>query len=155
MVFTVLALAAGMMMPLNAEETTTLTAKVDSTYTLTIPASTDITYGTAYTDLNGVLKVTGNVEPTQSVKVTSKTNPFKNTQNEAASLSFKLMCGDSEFSSAAWDETQLRNGLAGTGKGQEFQLSVAIDEKVWNHAKTGVYEGTITFTAELKESAIK
>lgn len=133
----------------DKEETTPLEVSVPSTYTLTIPAETNIEFNAESTDLKGVLKVTGNVLPTQSVQVTATTKALHNSVQDT-DLPYALKYDGNEFTSAEWNETELRDGLEGDGKGKELSLNVAITQADWNNAKAGTYEGSIVFTATLK-----
>lgn len=151
---TALALIGAMALPASAQDTetkdTTIKARIQSVYTLTIPAETQIDFEAASTDLAGKLKVTGNVLPSQEVSVTAQAKDFHNkVQN--TNLPYKLMEGQAEFQTAVWDEDTLRAGLSGTGYGKEIQLSIAIGEDDWKTAEAGDYEGTITFTALLQD----
>lgn len=139
-----LTLMMGTALTVNAEEKTTpINASVDSTYTLTIPAQTDIVFNAESTDLKGVLKVTGNVLPTESVVVTAeKKDLYNSVQN--TTLPYRLMYGADEFTTAAWEEEELRAG------NKEFQLSVAIEKTDWDKAEAGSYDGSIVFTAEMQ-----
>lgn len=152
-----LALTGAMVLPVTAQENTqdkdtTIKASVRSTYTLSIPAETTIDFKAASTDLNGVLKVTGNVLPSQEVEVTVQAEDFhNNVQNTDLPYTLVNKADSNAFTGATWDEDTLRAGLAGEGKGKEIQLSIVIAEQDWKLAKAGEYEGTITFTAALQD----
>lgn len=129
------------------EKTTQLEAEVASTYVLTIPAKTTIAFNATETDLEGTLKVSGNVLPMQNVTVTATCSPLQNSvQNTGLPYTLKIKSG-AIFSSAQWNEDELRSGL--TGDGKQIALSVAITEDEWNKAEAGKYEGSIVFSAEL------
>lgn len=131
-------------LPVYAEnETTEINTSVDSTYTLTIPKKTDIIFNAESTDLTGTLKVTGNVLPTQSVVVTVETKDLYNSVQNTT-LPYKLMNETEEFTTATWNEEELRS------ENKEFQLSVAIEKSEWNKAVAGSYEGSIVFTADMQ-----
>lgn len=141
-------------MPVCAAENTEsrktiINAKVNSSYTLTIPAATTIVFGRTSTDLNGVLKVSGNVDVGEKVTVTATPKALKNNSHNEE-LPYSLMNGETAFTTAKWSETELRAGLESTKAGKKFQLSVAITKEAWAAAKAGSYEGSITFEAELK-----
>lgn len=145
-----LAVPAGVWAENTQSKETELKTTVRSTYTLSIPAETTITYGITSTNLSGVLKVSGNVDVGETVTVTATSNALKNaTHNET--LPYTLMNGTAAFESDNWTETELRTGLEGAGKGKELQLSIAITEAAWKAAKAGSYEGSITFKATLNE----
>ena len=120
-----------------------LNAYVESTYTLTIPSKTEIVFNSTSTDLNGTLKVTGNVRPMQKVTVKAELNALHNAVQNT-NLPYKLMSGAVEFQAADWSETELR-----AAEPKELQLSVDIAAEDWNQAKGGEYQGNIVFTAEL------
>lgn len=151
---TAFALMGAMALPVSAQETeqtkdTTITANVQSTYTLSIPADTTVKFEATSTDLAGKLKVSGNVLPTQEVVVTTQADTFHNTAQNT-DLPYRLMNGSEEFTTATWDEATLRAGLQ-EGQGTAIQLSIAIDENDWKTAEAGDYTGTITFTANLQD----
>ncbi|SHH57200.1 hypothetical protein SAMN02745196_00819 [Clostridium collagenovorans DSM 3089] len=149
---TALVLMGTMVLPVSAEEksdTTRIKANVKSTYTLTIPAETTVNFEATSTDLNGALKVKGNVLSTQEVVVNATANDFHNT-SQNKDLPYKLVnkAEGKEFSIATWDEDILRAGLS-DGQGKEILLSVDITDDNWNKAEAGDYEGSITFIANL------
>lgn len=121
--------------------TTTVTATVDSTYTMTIPAETKIPFNQVETKLNGQLKVKGNVRSNEEVSVVAAANPLENEKNEM--ISYVLKQGETEFKSATWSEQELREEKA-------YDLSVTIPQATWDTAKAGTYTGGIVFTAELR-----
>lgn len=148
---TVVALMGAMALPVSAQDNTeskdtSITAKIQSTYTLSIPASTTIDFKETSTNLKETLKVTGNVLPTQEVTVTAKAGAFHNkVQN--TDLPYKLIDkrNNSEFTAATWSEDELRDGS------KELTLSVDITKEAWDAAEAGSYEGSITFTANLQD----
>lgn len=140
-----LSMAGCMILPVMAEEkTTTLTASKASTYTLTIPADTQIIYDTEKTELKG-LKVTGNVKPGSTVNVKATKNPLQRSGTKDV-LTYSLSNGDTEFESASWSEDELRAG------DKEITLSVNITKDAWASAKAGDYTGSITFDITLNET---
>lgn len=134
------------MLPVYAAEnqqsgTTTVTATVDSTYTMTIPAETTIPFNQIETKLNGQLKVKGNVRNSEKVSVTATEKPLENENKET--IAYVLKQNGAEFKSATWSEQDLRAEKA-------YNLSVTIPKEIWDTAKAGTYAGGIVFTAELK-----
>lgn len=142
-----MALMGAMALPVGAADTDSqtleLTASVKSEYILTIPSKTDIAFNKTSTDLNGTLKVTGNVLPTQKVTVTATANSLKNSVQNTE-LPYKLMNGKDEFKTTEWSESELSAAMP-----KELQLQVAITEDDWKAAKAGDYTGSIVFLAEL------
>lgn len=144
-----LALATMMSVPINAtSQSTTISAKIESDYKLTIPAKTEIIYGHTSSDLKGELKVTGNVEAKQVVKVTVGTSSFYNDKHQAEIAYTLVDKNGKKFTGEVWDETELRDGL--NGKAKEVQLAINIERDEWLKAKAGEYIGSITFTASLQ-----
>ena len=140
-----LVVMATVAVPVHAEEkTTAISTSVESKYELTIPATTEIAFNATSTNLNGELKVTGNVKPNETVTVSAAKNKLKNQSNADAEIDFSLKQGVNNFTSATWNETELRGGA------KAISLSVAIEQSAWDSAKAGEYTGSIVFTAELK-----
>lgn len=142
-----LAIMAFTIAPAYAEETQ-IEATVESTYTLTIPAKTNIAYNSEETLLQGLLKVTGNVLPTQSIEVSVTAHALHDSTRKA-DIPYTLKNGKDVFTKGIWDEPILREGLAGEGKGKEVQLSVVIEDADWKKAPAGKYAGSIVFEAKL------
>lgn len=128
----------------NQQGTTTVTATVDSTYTMTIPAETKIPFNQVETKLNGQLKVKGNVRSNEEVSVVAAVNPLENEKKEK--IAYVLKQGGAEFKSATWSEQELREEKA-------YELSVTIPQATWDTAKAGTYTGGIVFTAQLRDVA--
>lgn len=135
------------------EKTVDLSAEVASTFTLTIPAATEITFGDLKTDLAGELKVTGNVDTDEQVTVTAVVNPLHNDSHNE-DIVFELKAGETAFQSAVWSETELREGLADEAAVKKIVLSVHIGQSAWDQAKAGAYAGSVTFTAALGDVTV-
>lgn len=144
-----IAMLSMLVLPVHAEDQsgdTTIKAKIDSTYTLTIPLETEIAFNAETTNLASKLKVTGNVLPTQKVDVTATSGNFHNSVQDT-DLPYTLKDDKGAFTGASWSADELRAGLE--GKGKEIGLSINIAPSDWNQAKAGDYTGTITFTAAM------
>lgn len=140
-----LAVMATVAVPVYAEEkTTAINTSVESKYELTIPTTTDIAFNVTSTNLNGELKVTGNVKPNETVTVSAVKNKLENQDNAGAEIDFALKQGTGDFTSATWNEQELIEET------KAISLSVAIEQSAWDNAKAGEYTGGIVFTAELK-----
>ena len=79
------ALMGAVALPVSAQESTeskdtAITANIQSAYTLSIPEETKIAFEATSTDLEGTLKVTGNVHPSQEVREEARTNAFRNEE---------------------------------------------------------------------------
>lgn len=143
-------LAVGMAVPVGATETnpksdsTTVTADVASSFVLSIPSTTDIVYKVEKTQIEGTLKVTGNVDTDEQVTVSVQPGQLHNeSHNENIVYTITEGTGAEAFTGAAWSETELRAGS------KEFSLHVNISDDAWEQAKAGDYEGIVTFTAQL------
>ncbi len=153
---TAFALMGVMTLPVSAQgstesKDTTIKASVQSVYTLSIPAETQIAFEADSTDLAGALKVSGNVLPSQAVKVEVQAGAFHNhVQNTDLPYTLVNKADGNAFTGDTWDEDTLRAGLEGAGTGKEIQLAVNIADTDWEAAEAGDYEGTITFTADLQ-----
>lgn len=152
--FTAFVLMGVMVLPVSAQDNieskdTTIKANIQSTYTLSIPAETTVEFEKTSTDLHGMLKVTGNVLPSQEVEVIAQVENFHNeVQNTNLPYILVNKANSKVFTGDVWDEDTLRAGLTGTGK--EIQLAVNIETEDWQKAEAGDYKGTITFTATLQ-----
>lgn len=136
-------------LPVSAEEKQTdIEATVGSEYILTIPGRTVITPGTAASPLNGELKVTGNVRPSEIVTVSVSSGAFANAE-QGTQLAYSLTDHETDavFSGAIWNEEELRSG------NKSYSLDIDIAEAAWEAAEAGAYKGTITFTATLSDTA--
>lgn len=154
-VFGIASVVGGLFMsalPICADEqsgSTQLNANVDATYMLTIPQATTIPYGKTTMNISGYLKVAGNVNAGQTIKVSAAVTPLHNAAQNT-DIPYTIKKADAAFSTDTWSEDELRSGLANDEAGKKDQLSIAIDEASWNSAKAGSYTGSIVFTAELK-----
>lgn len=134
---------------------TQLNTTVESTYTLTIPQSTQIAFESGSTTLDD-LKVTGNVN-NQIITVTAKTDGLLAATNRAdkATIKYALNAGESAEAYPAdgfvWSEDELRAGFLNDANAKTVPLAVNIDSADWAVAKAGTYAGTITFTAEMTD----
>lgn len=146
-------LATGMTMPVGAANpgqqsgSTQLNTSVESSFILTIPATTNIVFNETKTQMPGSLKVSGNVDTNDWVLVVATTNPLEKITGE--SIDYSLTDGTNVFTDARWNETELRAGLTSAEGQKEIPLFVEITEEEWKQAKAGNYTGTVTFVAGL------
>lgn len=144
-------LAVGMAVPVGAtapepqRDSTTVTTDIASSFVLTIPATTNITYGAERTQMDGTLKVTGNVDTNEQVAVSVETSPLYN-QSHNENITYTVTASEMRneaFTGDVWTEAELRE------ERKEIPLYVLISSDAWSQAKAGDYEGTVTFTAQL------
>ena len=108
-----------------------VTAHIDPTYTVTIPANTTVKFDAEDTSF-------GKIELTKdkSVKVVlSASGTLKNAADTNKTLPYKILNGNTEFTSAAY-----------TTAGDSTALTIHIAQADWNAAHAGDYAGTVTFT---------
>ncbi len=115
-----------------------ITDKGDGSYTVTIPASVDLTWGN---DGESKYEITSQVQTTKRVKVAvAKTKDLTNITDATETIEFAV----------ADRTTGIASGAVVSNEVHKFDITVADEE--WNNASIAVYEGTITFTAELVDA---
>lgn len=132
------ALCAACAAPVLADETktTTITTTINPTYTVVIPSTTNITFNHVDTDLNGTLYLSAaQLDPNYKVTVSATANELVNQADKTKTIQFTLHEGGNSFTSTAFTDTT-----------KKVQLSAHIDQKAWNAAPAGKYEGSVTFT---------
>ena len=133
-------LIIGSVIPVCAQEKrqTTITVSIDPTYTVTIPASTTIASGTAESSI-GTLD-NARLEPDKSIWVSADASgELKNSKDSSKTISYKLMNGNNEFTSASY-----------LASGNSTPLTVSINKSEWDNAYAGSYSDTIVFTISYK-----
>ena len=135
-------LIIGSVIPVCVQETrqTTINVSIDPTYTVTIPASTTIASGTAESSIGNVTLDNARLEPDKSIWVSADTSgKLKNSKDSSKTISYKLMNGNSEFTSASY-----------LASGNSTPLTVSINKSEWDNAYAGSYSDTIVFTISYK-----
>ena len=114
---------------------TTITTSIKPTYTVVIPSTTNITFDHADTDLNGTLHLSAaQLDPNYKVTISATANELVNQADDTKTIQFTLREGGNSFTSTAFTDTT-----------KKVQLSAHIDQKAWNAAPAGNYEGSVTF----------
>lgn len=106
-------------------------------YTVTIPAATDIPFNStgADTNLKGTLRLdAAQLELNHKITVSAAVTPLHDSAKPAHTIPFTLRKGNAAFTSVEF-----------TKAGEEVQLSVHIDENAWKTVPAGKYEGSVTF----------
>lgn len=135
-------LIIGSVIPVCAQETrqTTINVSIDPTYTVTIPASTTIASGTAESSIGNVTLDNARLEPDKSIWVSADASgKLKNSKDSSKTISYKLMNGNSEFTSASY-----------LASGNSTPLTVSINRSEWDNAYAGLYSDKIVFTISYK-----
>lgn len=125
-------------------DTTELTANFQSDYVMHIPLGQEIT--DKQTNI-GDLYITGDIAPTHAVEVEVATNQFVR-KNSSDVLDFTLMYDNStaELESYLFNEEDIQ-----AGSETKVDLWTNITQTDWDNAKAGEYNGSIIFTANLRE----
>ena len=113
-----------------------VTAHIDPTYTVTIPANTTVKFNAVDTSFGEIKLTAAQLDPGKSVKVAlSASGKLKNQANTEKNLAYKIMSGETEFTSANYEKA-----------GESTALTIHIAQKDWNGAFAGDYADTVTFT---------
>ena len=116
---------------------------IGPSYTVTIPAATDIPFNStgADTNLKGTLRLdAAQLELNHKITVSAAVTPLHDSAKPAHTIPFTLRKGNAAFTSVEF-----------TQAGQEVQLSVHIDPDDWKTAPAGKYEGSVTFTISYEQ----
>ena len=122
-----------------------LTIQKDASYTMSIPKSQDIVFGTVDTEI-GSLSVTGEIGSKQEVRVSVDTTEFTDTADTGNHFPFALWQGSRVFTGKTWSSTELE------GSGTPVPLTVHIPSETWGKTSPGTYRAVITFAAELADT---
>ena len=122
-------------------QTTELTMTMESSYTLTVPAKTVISYGTESTSI-GTVAVTGNIAGYNVVNVAASKNDFVSADNNT--FSYNLNSNGAAFTDAQWTSEDIKSG-------KTVSLTVDIDKTTWDSVVPGEYNASIVFEASLEE----
>ena len=132
------ALCAVCTVPVLADEskTTTIKTTINPTYTVVIPAATNITFNHTDTNLNGTLHLSAaQLDPDHKVTISATANELVNQADKTKTIPFTLYEGGNSFTSTAFTDTT-----------KKVQLSARIDQTAWNAAPAGSYTGSVSFT---------
>lgn len=137
-------LGGGLSQAATDTQTTELTMTMESTYTLSVPAKTAITYGTASTSI-GDVTVTGNVASDKVVNVVATKSDFVSGNN---SFSYALNTNGKGFTSDSWSSADI-------AASKKVSLTVDIDNATWESVVPGEYTSSIVFEASIGDAAIE
>lgn len=116
---------------------------IGPSYTVTIPAATDIPFNStgADTNLKGTLRLdAAQLELNHKITVSATVTPLHDTATPAHTIPFTLRKDGAEFRSVDF-----------TKAGDQVQLSVHIDPDDWKTVPAGKYEGSVTFTISYEQ----
>ena len=97
--------------------------------------TTTITFNHTDTNLNGTLHLSAaQLDPDHEVTISATEYELENQADNTKTIQFTLYEGSNSFTSTSFTDTK-----------KEVQLSAHIDQKAWNAAPAGKYEGSVTF----------
>lgn len=127
----------------HAEDVTAvkITSYVKPSYSVRIPADTEISYGEETTDLGSVEVVSACLEPDQCISVTAETDGFLvNEKSDTSMIPFSLISDGIPYSGSEFTEAYESN-----------DLQLLVDSESWEKADAGRYEGKIIFRVKCAE----
>ncbi len=112
-----------------------VTTSVMPTYTVTIPADTNIAFNATQTDFGKIELTRAQLEPGYAVRVSAATTALTNQADVTKTIPYALNANGKAFTSAEYQAV-----------GDSTALTIDITKADWNQAAAGQYKGTVTFT---------
>lgn len=115
---------------------TNITTSIAPTYTVTIPADTDVTFNALSTSFGSVTLTAAQIDPGYAVKVElNASGLLKNGADNTKTIAYAINDANGAFTSAQY-----------TTAGDKTDLTIDITQEAWNAAFAGSYSDTVTFT---------
>lgn len=115
---------------------TNITTSIDPTYTVTIPADTNVTFNALSTSFGSVKLTAAQIDPGYAVKVELNAGgTLKNQADATKTIAYTINDADGAFTGAQY-----------TTAGDKTDLTIDITQAAWNAAFAGSYSDTVTFT---------
>lgn len=116
---------------------TTITASINPTYTVTIPANTNVTFNTLSTSFGAVTLTAAQIDPGYAVKVElNASGTLKNQADATKTIAYTVNDANGDaFTVGTY-----------TTAGDKTDLTIDITQAAWNAAFAGRYSDTVTFT---------
>ena len=115
---------------------TNITTSIAPTYTVTIPADTNVTFNTLSTSFGSVKLEAAQIDPGYAVKVElNASGLLKNGADNTKTIAYAINDANGAFTSAQY-----------TTAGEQTPLTIDITQEAWNAAFAGSYSDTVTFT---------
>lgn len=115
---------------------TTITTSINPTYTVTIPANTNVTFNTLSTSFGAVTLTAAQIDPGYAVKVAlTASGTLKNQADASKTIAYTIKDANGAFTGAQY-----------TTAGDKTDLTIDITQAAWNAAFAGQYSDTVTFT---------
>ena len=116
---------------------TAITTSIDPTYTVTIPANTNVTFNTLSTSFGAVTLTAAQIDPGYAVKVElNASGTLKNQADNTKTIAYTVNDANGDaFTVGTY-----------TTAGDKTDLTIDITQEAWNAAFAGQYSDTVTFT---------
>ena len=116
---------------------TTITTSINPTYTVTIPANTNVTFNTLSTSFGAVTLTAAQIDPGYAVKVElNASGTLKNQADNTKTIAYTVNDANGDaFTVGTY-----------TTAGDKTDLTIDITQEAWNAAFAGQYSDTVTFT---------
>lgn len=116
---------------------TTITTSIDPTYTVTIPANTNVTFNALSTSFGAVTLTAAQIDPGYAVKVElNASGTLKNQADATKTIAYTVNDANGDaFTVGTY-----------TTAGDKTDLTIDITQEAWNAAFAGRYSDTVTFT---------
>lgn len=116
---------------------TTITTSINPTYTVTIPANTNVTFNTLSTSFGAVTLTAAQIDPGYAVKVElNASGTLKNQADATKTIAYTVNDANGDaFTVGTY-----------TTAGDKTDLTIDITQEAWNAAFAGRYSDTVTFT---------
>ena len=116
---------------------TTITTSINPTYTVTIPANTNVTFNTLSTSFSAVTLTAAQIDPGYAVKVElNASGTLKNQADNTKTIAYAVNDANGDaFTVGTY-----------TTAGDKTDLTIDITQAAWNAAFAGQYSDTVTFT---------
>lgn len=114
----------------------TVTTSIAPTYTVTIPADTNVTFNTLSTSFGAVKLESAQIDPGYAVQVElNASGTLKNQADSSKTIAYTIKDANGAFTGAQY-----------TTAGDKTDLTIDITQDEWNAAFAGDYSDTVTFT---------
>lgn len=121
----------------GGEGETTLETSKSASYTVIIPESATIPYGSTVSNIGSIWYTKGNLEPGASVNVSLKTKgDLANTKANNYTIPYKITLNGTEFTNVVYPEDAQQI---------ETPLKAEITTQDWEAAKSGDYKARLVF----------
>lgn len=120
---------------------TTITTSIAPTYTVTIPANTNVTFNATETSFGAIKVDAAQIDPDKCIKVALTTDgKLENAVDNTKVIPYEIKAGDAAFTSATY-----------LTAGDKTELTINITQEDWNKAYAGEYSDTVTFTVSYED----